>query len=175
MEGGKIKCVGCKSDRSVDDFIKEGKQLKTCLTCRNRNRESRLKNKCEHGRRRRNTCKECRGVSVCEHDKQRQMCKNCRDPIKITIKQWVNDCRSSDKKYNRYDPDRFIDKCFLQGLVEDYPNCYYEDCQIQLQYVNYGDDLASIERLDNSLGHVKSNCVLACLKCNLKKSNQTTT
>ena len=157
MEGGKIKCVRCKSDRSVDDFIKEGKQLKTCLPCRNRDRESRLKNKCEH-------------------EKQKCKCKNCRDPIKITIKQWVNDCRSSDKKYNRYDPDRFIDKCFLQGLVEDYPNCYYEDCQVKLQYVDYGDDLASIERLDNSLGHVKSNCVLACLKCNnLKKSNQTTT
>ena len=175
MEEGKIKCVRCKSDRSVEDFIKEGKQLKTCLTCRNRNRESRLKNKCEH-KKEKCKCKNCGGSQICEHNRAIYDCKNCRDPIKITIKQWVNDCRSSDKKYNRYDPDRFIDKCFLQGLVEDYPNCYYEDCQVQLQYVDYGDDLASIEWLDNSLGHVKSNCVLACLKCNnLKKSNQTTT
>ena len=175
MEGGKIKCVRCKSDRYADDFIKEGKQLKTCLSCRNRNRESRIKNKCEHGRRR-NTCRKCGGVSVCEHDKQRQMCKNCGDPIKITIRHWVFDRRSYDKKCNIYDPDCFIDKCFLQGLVEDYPNCYYEDCQVQLQYVDYTDNLASIEQLDNSLDHIKSNCVIACLKCNnLKKSNQTTT
>ena len=78
-----------------------------------------------------------------------------------------------DKKYGIYDADRFIDKCFLKGLVEDYPNCYYSDCNVKLQYVYYQDDLATIERLDNKIGHIKSNCVLACLKCNKqKKSNK---
>ena len=43
---------------------------------------------------------------------------------------------------------------------------------VNLQYTEYQDDLATIERLDNSIGHIKSNCVLCCLKCNnLKKSN----
>ena len=145
--------------------------MKTCLTCRNRNSESKLKNKCEHGREK-CKCNDCGGSQICEHGRKNYDCKNCGDPIKIVIKKWISNCRACDKKYNRYDADRFIDKCFLKGLVEDYPNCYYEDCQVELQYVNYGDDLASIERLDNRLGHVKSNCVLTCLKCNnLKKSN----
>ena len=71
---------------------------------------------------------------------------------------------------NIYDADRFIDKCFLEGLVEEYKQCYYGDCEVNLQYTEYQDDLASIERLDNSIGHIKSNCVLCCLKCN--KSNK---
>ena len=73
---------------------------------------------------------------------------------------------------NIYDADRSIDKCFLKGLIEDYNQCYYRDCEVNLQYTEYQDDLATIERLDNSIGHIKSNCVLCCLKCNLsKKSN----
>ena len=34
------------------------------------------------------------------------------------------------------------------------------------------NDLATIERLDNSIGHIKSNCVLCCMQCNKsRKSN----
>ena len=33
----------------------------------------------------------------------------------------------------------------------------------------YGKTLATIERLDNSQGHNKDNCVLCCLDCNTKK------
>ena len=74
---------------------------------------------------------------------------------------------------NIYDADRFIDKCFLKGLVEDYKQCYYGDCEVNLQYKEFQNDLATIERLDNSIGHIKSNCVLCCLKCNnSKKSNE---
>ena len=42
MEVEKVKCVRCKSDRPVADFIKENKQLKTCISCRNRDRESKI-------------------------------------------------------------------------------------------------------------------------------------
>ena len=56
-------------------------------------------------------------------------CKKCSDPIKISIKQWIFNSRQYDKMRNIYDADRFIDKCFLEGLVEDYKQCYYGDCQ----------------------------------------------
>jgi len=78
--------------------------------------------------------------------------------------------KQSDKKYNRFDVDRFIDKCFLKELVKDYQNCYY--CEVKLQYVDYNDTLATIERLNNNIGHIKSNCVLSCRKCNLSKVGQ---
>jgi hypothetical protein len=118
---------------------------------------------CEHNRER-STCKECGGSSICVHDRHRRQCKICTDPVKVTINNWIQQSRESDKKYDRYDANNYIDKCFLQGLVEDYPNCYY--CSVKLQYIEYQDDLTTIERLDNSLGHIKSNCVLSCRKCN---------
>ena len=86
-------------------------------------------------------------------------------------KQWIYNCRHADKKYSRYDAHRFIDKCFLQGLVGDYDTCYYNDCRVKLQYVHYQDNLATIERLDNTIGHIKSNCVLSCRACNHKKKS----
>ena len=97
---------------------------------------------------------------------KKNRCKKCSDPVKVSIKQWIFKSRQYDKKRNIYDADRFIDKCFLEGLIEDYKQCYYGDCEVNLQYTEYQDDLASIERLDNSIGHIKSNCVLCCLKCN---------
>ena len=61
------------------------------------------------------------------------------------MKRWVYSSRKDDKKHDRYDANNFIDYCFLEGLVEDYPNCYWEDCQIKLQYTDHQDDLATIE------------------------------
>ena len=105
--------------------------------------------------------------------KIKRACKKCSDPIKVNIEQWIFNSRQYDKMHNIYDADRFIDKCFLKGLVEDYKQCYYRDCEVNLQYTEYQNDLATIERLDNSIGHIKSNCVLCCLKCNnSKKSNK---
>ena len=133
---------------------------------------------CEHGKYK-YQCKECGGSQICPHNREKNHCKKCRDPIKVNIEQWIFSRRQYDKKRNIYDADRFIDKCFLEGLVEDYKQCYYGDCKdadghgpVNLQYTEYQDDLATIERLDNSIGHIKSNCVLCCLKCNKsRKSN----
>ena len=127
---------------------------------------------CPHDRQR-CYCKECGGSQICPHSRQKYYCKKCSDPIKVNIEQWIFSRRQYDKIYNIYDADRFIDKCFLKGLVEDYHQCYYGDCKVNLQYTECQNDLATIERLDNSIGHIKSNCVLCCFKCNLsKKSNK---
>ena len=124
---------------------------------------------CPHSKRK-YQCKECKGTQICPHDRQKSHCKKCSDPVKVSIKKWIFSSRQYDKMRNIYDADRFIDKCFMEGLVEDYKQCYYGDCEVNLQYTEYRNDLATIERLDNSIGHIKSNCVLCCLKCN--KSNK---
>ena len=126
---------------------------------------------CPHNRQKAH-CKDCGGTQICPHNRQKAHCKKCSDPIKVNIEQWIFNSRQNDKMNNIYDADRFIDKCFLKGLIEDNKQCYYGDCKVNLQYTEYRNDLATIERLDNSIGHIKSNCVLCCLKCNnLKKSN----
>ena len=146
-------CKDCKGSA----ICEHGKQRAHCKDCKG----SAI---CEHNRMR-YRCKDCEGLGICEHGKRRDYCKECSDPIKLTIIGWIGSSRHSDKKYNRYDANNFIDKCFLQGLVEEYVNCYY--CTTPLQYIENKDDLATIERIDNTIGHIKSNCVLACRKCNL--------
>ena len=73
----------------------------------------------------RSHCKKCEGSQVCLHNKRKQFCKKCSDPIKVNIEQWIFNRRQYDKMKNIFDADRFIDRCFLKGLVEDYKKCYY--------------------------------------------------
>jgi len=242
-----VKCSKCRCYRSEASFYNEkGRRLKTCQTCRDRDRVIRERNKCEHDRQRtkcrecggssycehdrlRTHCKECGGVSICQHDrqksncrdcggssfcihdrmrnrcrdcggvsicihdkhktkcvecggsqicqhnKQRKNCKICSDPLKVTINNMLSNAKISDKKYNRYDVVNFIDKCFIENLLEDYTHCYYEDCKKELQILEYNDSLASLERINNNLGHIKTNCVICCLSCNMLKKSKATT
>jgi len=170
MSDRPVKCPRCKCYRTEDDFIKEGRLLKSCINCRNHAKNYRLKHQmCIHNLQK-YFCKECDGTQICKHKLQRCYCKTCSDPIKVSIRRWIIHSKETDKKYNRFDADRFIDKCFLKELVKDYPNCYY--CEVKLQYVDNNDTLATIERLNNNIGHIKSNCVLACRQCNLTKVGQ---
>jgi len=150
------KCTKCKCYRTDSHFLKEGRKLKSCINCRTIDTKSKKKNLCLHG-------------------KQKYRCKKCSDPIEVTVRNWLYNCRGNDKKYDRYDPDHFIDKDFLRGLIEDYKLCYYKDCKVELQYIEYSDDLATIERINNSIGHIKSNCVLACMRCNKSKKSSVIT
>jgi len=183
----------CKTYRYPSEFLKKGRELKSCQVCRNIATTSRLKHshyRCEHGRSKyrciecggssicehktqRSVCKICEGSSICVHKRQRIQCKICGDEIKITLKNMIKNSKRSDQEHDRYDANNFIDMCFLEGLVEEYPHCYWDDCDITLQFIEYREDLATIERLDNSIGHTKANCVFACMNCNkMKKSDK---
>lgn len=73
------------------------------------------------------------------------------------------------------DTDCFIDICFPEGFIEDYEYCYYGDCQVKHQFIKIQNNLATIEQINNKPGHIKSNCVLCCLSCNMKKKSNSTT
>jgi len=110
-------------------------------------------------------CIDCGGSSICIHNKRKDNCKLCSDPIDITIKQMINHSKQKDKKYNRYDETNFVDYLFLKNLIDNSNNkCYY--CQCDLQYIHYNHTLGTIERINNTLGHIKSNCVICCRTCN---------
>ena len=85
----------------------------------------------------------------------------------------IQSSKQKDKKYDRYDIVNFVDYAFTENLLDDYSHCCYPDCNKELQIVHYQDDLATIERLDNSIGHIKFNCVICCFKCNsMRKSDR---
>ena len=157
----KYKCIDCDGSG-----ICEHNRIKAqCKECDG-------SSMCEH-KRRKYRCKECGGSGICEHKRQKAQCKTCMTPKeqkKYIIKRMISHSRQADKKHNRYDADNFIDKCFLEGLFEDNEECYY--CKVPFTYEERCSTLVTIERLKNSTGHIKSNCVLACLDCNMKHQSK---
>ena len=76
----------------------------------------------------------------------------------------------SDKKMKRaFEEDEYITHEFLVSLRENANNeCIY--CDIRLQSFNRKRfNGVTVQRLDNSKAHIKSNCVLACYKCNMSR------
>lgn len=116
-----------------------------------------------------NQCKSCKKEkTTCSHGRQRSQCKKCSDPVKVTINYMISNNKHSDKKHNRYNEENFIDKPFLIQLINQKKRCNW--CKCKLTYTKkHALDLGTIERLDNSIGHIKSNCTLACYSCNSKK------
>jgi hypothetical protein len=104
------------------------------------------------------------GNSLCPCGRRKSDCKVCKDPIKLTIRNMINHSKYTDKQKNRYDANNVIDKYFIQSLIEESTLCFY--CHIQMQFIENNETLCTIERRDNRIGHIKSNCVLACRKCN---------
>ena len=158
--------------------IPHNRQLYFCIPCkgagiceherqRNQCKECGGSQICEHERQR-GQCKECKGSQICEHEIQRGRCKKCGDEIHITIKNWISFSKKNDKKKNIYDEINYIDYDFCKELIQESGKfCYY--CDIELQYIEYNSTLATIERLDNDIGHIKENCVIACRSCNYSK------
>jgi hypothetical protein len=71
------KCNRCKCWRTPDQFLNDkGRKLKTCLNCRDLQKKSSEKNKCEHNRRK-YQCKECGGSAICIHNRHKSSCKEC--------------------------------------------------------------------------------------------------
>jgi len=86
--------------------------------------------------------------------------------IEFIKKRMIGSSKQSDNKKDRYDDDKFIDMCFLNLLFEESNTCYY--CSVEFTYNERCDTFVTIERLNNKIGHIKSNCVLACWRCNNK-------
>jgi len=117
-------------------------------------------------------CSQCGGSSICHHNKQKNGCKLCRDPIHLTIRNMINHSRTKDKKLNIYDELNFVNYDYLKNLIlESNDRCCY--CQCELQYIHFNHSLATIERLNNNIGHNIGNCKIACKNCNCTKVGST--
>ena len=122
---------------------------------------------CQHNKQR-SCCMDCGGSSICQHNRQKHNCKLCGDPIDITIKNMINHSKRTDKLLNIFDETNFVDYPFLKNLIDNSNDkCFY--CYCNIQYTYYNHTLGTIERLNNSIGHIKSNCVIACKNCNLTR------
>lgn len=86
----------------------------------------------------------------------------------LNIARKIDNYKNQDSKKGRiFDDDKYVDKEWVIDVLEKQDNrCYYEDC---------GKDILhswTIDRKYNELPHHKENCVLACNKCNVSKTNK---
>jgi len=116
---------------------------------------------------------------IAERQKQYYKQKKQDNPLEVKIKSMIQNSNKSDKKYNRtYDKVDYIDYDFLLGLWESQHGlCVYESCKCEMVLTFRLDtknpQQITIQRLDNEIAHIKSNCVLSCFFCNcMKKMEQ---
>lgn len=162
-------------------FCEHGRRRSRCKECggsdfcehdrrRSRCKECGGSEICEHERRR-SRCKDCEGTEICEHERQRFQCKECSDPVHITIRNWINNSKHSDINSDRYIEQEYITYEFCQKIMKEsnFQCCY---CACELQMMERKQDLITIERIDNSKGHIIGNCKIACFRCNSSRVGQ---
>lgn len=163
-----MRCIRCKIESN--DFTKLAENFnKLCNPCGRNTRRYRHP-KCQHNIRL-SKCLECEGggTEMCPHDRQKHNCRECRDPFKIRVKHMVFQSRQSDQKRGRYDPINIIDREYVGNLLtESEMVCTYCGCDMCLDQ-KYAPNLATIDRIDNRIGHVKGNCVISCFTCNVSR------
>jgi hypothetical protein len=100
-------------------------------------------------------------------------CRICNNPIEVYIKIWRVCHRQGDKHKGIYDTDHFISTEYLTDLCNNQKRCIY--CHSDNDFITRDRrKKISIERIDNKIGHINSNCVLACGACNCKRSDRYT-
>lgn len=101
---------------------------------------------------RRGTCNSCR-YKESDKDKAKKRWKKSYFKMRADrVRSILNDCKDSDRTYGRNN-----DLClsFVQQVIKN--SCHY--C---------GDlkRKKTLDRIDNSIGHLQSNVVVACIRCN---------
>ena len=140
-----MNCRVCKSVKPIEEFAKRGmKYTNTCMDCSN---ERATKDYCEHATR--------------KHD-----CVDCIDIIHRRVLMILKS-KYQDKVKNRENDLTYHNVKEL--LLNSCDLCAY--CGNDLQHISRNkSNYSSIERMDNSKGHIISNCLITCLLCNLSKT-----
>ena len=144
-------------------YCEHGRTKRSCADCKGNSR-------CHHNKLKQ-ICHECGGVTICAHGLQKQRCRKCQG-VKAAIRVMIQASRNSDKNRNRFDAANFIDQVTLQVIFDNNPELICQYCNEQMELGDIGSKLVTIERLDNSIGHTKTNCTICCFDCNLKHRNR---
>lgn len=139
---------------SFESKLKQNTYFKNCNLCRERIRE------CA------NKYKEQRKQYYQDHKVQmQQQQKEYR--CNSWDKRLLYNCKKTDKQLNRpFDLDKEWIKVMLQY---QHSMCCICGDKMLLGNGNKDPKQISIDRIDNSLGHIKTNCTLVCWKCNFNK------
>ena len=91
--------------------------------------------------------------------------------VKKELKRKIKSYKMQDMKKNKLDEEKLIklDEC-IDKLVLSRMKCYYCMEDMLLVYENVREPKQwTLDRIDNSIGHINENVVICCLDCNLKR------
>jgi hypothetical protein len=88
------------------------------------------------------------------------------EKIDNIIDSMIKSSIKSDTEKNRQTD---VDYDFIKDLFKNNSSCIYCNCKWST-----GDKRPTLERIDNDLGHLKNNCVLACYNCNITRQDKYT-
>jgi hypothetical protein len=96
---------------------------------------------------------------------------NICNMIQQQIHQKISGYRSQDILKNLFVENLFVDFAkVLDLMIESQNNCYYCKKCVHVLYENVREPKQwTLERIDNDFGHNKTNLVIACLECNLRR------
>lgn len=164
-------CIECEEVKKVEDFPKRGTGHRNmCKACtydkyppKKQEREDDAEYKCS-------TCKEMK--KGCEfYDTASNMCAGCegkrmheaRKTLDGALKELVGSARNRIKMVDNIVADFDLDFEYVKLLYKEQDGrCYYSG----IEMTTNGQFKMSLERLDNSIGYLKSNVALCCLELN---------
>ena len=91
--------------------------------------------------------------------------------VKKELERKIKSYRAQDIKKNKLNEEKLIkmDEC-IDKLVLSKMKCYYCTEDMLLVYENVREPKQwTLDRIDNSKGHITQNVVISCLDCNLKR------
>jgi DNA polymerase II small subunit/DNA polymerase delta subunit B len=84
----------------------------------------------------------------------------------------VGNTRISDTAKGLYDKESHINTKYLLILkFKSGDKCYHCNCDLDWDNLKHTrrDRQVTLQRIDNTKGHIKGNCQFACFSCNVKK------
>ena len=115
---------------------------------------------------------------VLKNENENENKKNINKNTKILCQQInkkIYGYKTQDIEKSLYMPTEFVDFNFVVNKLNSSPKCYYCKEPVQLIYEFVREPKQwTLERIDNKLGHIKTNVVIACLNCNLHRKTMHT-
>lgn len=153
----RYQCVDCGGQ----GICKHIKLRSHCRICKGSSR-------CEHDRQR-SRCKDCKGASICEHGNYRYVCKGCGGKGLCSHHIQKNTCSSCrpEGAFKHYIRAALKRKYDFKITLEQFKALVIKPCH----YCGEQGNPRGIDRRNNKMGYIFSNCYPCCKVCNYMKQN----
>jgi len=168
-----VKCAKCNKCKPPNEFMSKDRTMKCCKTCLEKRKDCYEKNT-EKLLKQQKVYNEEHAEKLRKQQKVWRENRKITDPLNTKFNRMIYGSIQSDTNSNRpYEPTDFIDEEFLNYLWSNQnQQCFHCNCIMTLEFTT-NPTKVSIQRINNDLPHIRSNCVLSCFRCNVNHMERT--